>query len=229
MSEEIIYCANGCRKDGHATQTTPPDRICRNCDNQLHRWLADIPNNYALLPRFIEHGTTERNPDSVATKAAQAPAPMRLEIIDLLDTRLGRIWNGTAPASDRRGTIGTLTAHVNHLADGRHLTNIPTQLTVTDACRLLQRHRIWLIQQDWITELFAEIKLLNRQLADAVGDYRRPPVGHCHVIHDDPNKPCGGPLFANPFGGVRCAKCQATWDANHLRLLGIAQAEAQQA
>jgi hypothetical protein len=226
MSDTITYCANGCRTNGHPTQTTAPDRICRSCDNRLHGWLADIPDNYALLPRFLEHGTTERNPESVATKRAFAPAPMRLEIIDLLDTRLGRIWNGTAPASDRRGTIGTLQAHVEHLATDRNLTNIPYPLTVVGACKLLQRHRIWLIRQDWIEDLYAELKTLHRQLSDAVGDYRRPPVGHCHVEHNAGT--CGGLLFANTYGGVRCAKCGAVWDADHLRLLGIAQAESEQ-
>lgn len=223
MSEAITYCANGCHTAGHPVQTTPPDRICRRCDNQLHRWLIDIANNYALLPTFVDHGTTERNPESKTTKAAYAGAPMRLEVIDLLDTRLGRIWNGTAPATDRRGTIGTLQAHVQHVADDRYLAHIPDPLTVTEACRLLQRHRLWLIQQDWISDLYAELKTLNRQLADAVGDYRRPPVGHCHLGTE--HGTCGGPLFANPYGGVRCARCGATWNAENLRLLGLAQAQ----
>ncbi|MCY1312923.1 hypothetical protein D9M70_633960 [compost metagenome] len=62
-------------------------------------------------------------------------------------------------------------------------------------------------------------------MADAVGEYRRPPVGRCHVDTDD-GATCGGKLFANPYGGVRCARCQATWDASELRILGLALAQA---
>lgn len=223
MSEQIIYCDNGCNTNGHPKQTEHGDHLCSNCDNQLRRWLNTIPDNYALLHLFIEHGTVERNPESQVTKRPTAPAPMRLEIIDLLDERLGRKWLGIAPTNDRRGALGTLKAHLDHIADDRHLTNVPTHPTVTEACRLLQRHRIWVIQQDWAHDFFTEIKQLNRDLSDAIGDYQRPPVGHCHVEHETGR--CNGPLFANPYGGVRCVKCGAVWDATHLRQLGLAQAE----
>jgi hypothetical protein len=108
---EIIYCANGCtRRHGDEWQrvtTEPPSQLCDRCEKRLHDWLRTLPDKYALLPGFLEHGATEKNPESKATKSANAPAPMRLDIIDLLDTRRGRRWNGTEPAHDRRGVVGT--------------------------------------------------------------------------------------------------------------------------
>lgn len=224
---DITYCANRCTSgpDKRRRTTKPPSQLCGPCETDLHRWLTAIPQNYALLPQFINHGTAEKNPDSKATKRAEAPAPMRLEVIDLLDTRLGRKWLGTAPADDRRGILGTLQSHVDHLRDERSLA--PSDPTVATACALLDRHRLWLAEQDWIDELYADVKAAHRSIADAIGDYRRPPVGRCHIATDD-DPACGGPLFANTYGGVRCAKCKAEWDADHLRQLGLAQAAAQQ-
>lgn len=226
MSTELTYCANGCtRRHGdqqHRATTEAPSQLCPQCEDRLHAWLTKIPDHYALLPTFIEHGTVDRNPESKATKAANAGAPMRLDIVDLLDTRRGRTMNGIAPAHDRRGVIGILKVHVERLAEERPLTTIAA-ISVTSACQLLDRHRLWLAEQDWITDLYEDIRILHRTLADACGDYRRPPVGTCHVPNTEGN-PCGGGLFANPYGGVRCSRCGATWDAAHLRQLGLAQA-----
>lgn len=225
---EIIYCRNGCtRRHGdtwQAVTTEPPSQLCTRCETRLHDWLHTLPDKYALLPTFLEHGAAERNPDSKATKSANAPAPMRLDIIDLLDTRRGRRWNGTEPTTDRRGVVGTLKVHIDNLIEERPLTAQPPITTVTAACNLLDRHRLWIAEQDWVDLLYEDLRQLHRELSEAVGEYRRPPVGRCHLTPEGANDPCGGPLFANPYGGVRCARCSSTWPADQLRLLGLAQA-----
>lgn len=220
---ELRYCATHCRRNGHPTQINPPATICQRCEDQIRDWCRNIPDLYALLPTFIEHGTTDTNPDSKATKAAQAPAPMRLEIIDLLDERRGRRWQGTEPTDDRRGVFGTVLAWANYIRDERHLAT-PEPTTVTDACQLLGNHMLWFADQDIAAEAHAELKALHRDLSDAVGNYRPRPVGSCHVT-DDNDQPCGGPLMANQHGGVHCPRCGSTWDANRLRQLGLAQAQ----
>lgn len=225
---EIIYCAARCTNSGRPATTTPPSRLCPRCEDNLHTNLNTIADTWPKLDAFIEHGTTTRNPDTKATKAAVAPAPMRLEIIDLLDTRLGRKWNGTAAAHDRRGVAGTVQPHVERLIEERRLTQPHDHRDIPAACRLLDKHRLWLAEQDWVGYLYADVTAINKQVSDAVGDYKQRPVGTCHVVPDEGEQPCGGPLFANTYGGVRCARCRATWDAAHLRQLGLAQAEAEQ-
>jgi hypothetical protein len=226
----IRYCANGCtRRDGDQRNRVQlrgdtQSRICGHCEDNLTKWLTHIPTNYTLLPGFIAHGTTEQNPESKATKRAEAAAPMRLEVIDLLDTRLGRKWQGLTPTSDRRGVIGTLQAHAEAVQDGRNLT-APLPTHVTGYCAFLRRHLLWIAEQDWVTEFATEMKALNRTVAEAAGIYQRPPVGRCHVPTGDDDTPCGGPLFASDYGGVHCVRCSATWDAAHLRQLGLAQAQ----
>lgn len=222
-----VQTINPCAVHPSHQHPDPPARLCRRCETNLREWLTNIPNKYALLPRFLEHGTTDSNPDSKATKRAEVAAPMKLQIVDLLDTRLGRKWLGTQATDDRRGALGTLYAICTEIHDSRNLTGpLPTNVTAT--CDYLTRHILWLTEQDWIGDTYNEIRLLHRELSDAIGEYRPKPVGRCHVIPDEAEDPCGGPLFANPYGGVRCARCQASWDASKLRVLGLAQAAAQE-
>lgn len=215
-----MTCITYCRVNGnHPTEA--PAQLCQRCEDNLRSWLRDIPHRYALLPTFAEHGTTDRNPDSKATKRAEAPAPMRLEVIDLLDTRLARKWQGTNVTDNRRGVVGELDAIARNIHDGRNLTG-PIPNNVTGLCDYIGRHILWLVEQDWIGDTFNEVKALHRALSDAVGIYRPKPVGRCHVIPDDHDQPCGGPLMANRYGGVRCPRCESTWDAENLRILGAA-------
>lgn len=227
---EIRYCVTGCKRDSPdgdriRVQIDPPSRICGRCEDNIHEWLTELPNLYALLPLFTIPGTVEKNPETATTKRAEVAAPLRLDVLDLLDTRHGRIWLGTAPAHDRRGVVGTLLVHAERLTDERPLTTPPAP-NVSALCTLLDRHRLWLAEQDWITDFHDELKTIHRACSEANGHYRRPPVGHCHIEGDE--GPCNGPLYANKNGGVRCAKCGATWDATHLRQLGLAQAAAQE-
>lgn len=228
--QAIRYCANGCtRRDGERRNrvqlpTDNPATICGRCVANLNTWLTGIADNYGKLGRFIQHGTTEGNPESKATKRSEAAAPMRLEVIDLLDERLGRKWQGLAPTSDRRGVIGALQAPAEQVTDERNLTGaLPT--TVGGLTAFLRRHLNWITEQPWVPDFYDEMKRLDRAISDAIGDYKRPPVGKCHVPADDAGTPCGGPLFASTYGGVHCARCHATWDAAHLRQLGLAQAQ----
>jgi hypothetical protein len=223
----IRYCANRCTRRTGDTRTRVqlpsgnPSRICGRCEKHLTDWLRDIPTNYALLPGFIHHGTTEPNPGSKATKRSEEAAPMRLGVIDLLDQRHARKWLGLVPTEARRGAIGTLHAHADRVRDERPLTgDLPD--TVTGLCGFLARHLLWIAEQDWVVEFTIEVKALNRAVAEAVGIYQRPPVGKCHITTDD-GTPCGGPLYASEYAGVSCHRCQATWDPAHLRQLGMAQ------
>lgn len=223
----IRYCANGCKSvyDGKRSPTqVKSDRalVCDHCEDQIEKWLREIPDHYALLPEFMLPGSAEKDPGSKATKAAYVALPVRLEVIDLLDQRPGRIWQGTAPAHDRRGVIGTLVVLVERLVDEKPLTP-PTNVTVSSACSLLARHRLWIAEQEWVTLLHDDLKQLHRALADAVGIYRRPPVGRCQVLmgEGDDTKPCAGGLYPTEYGSVRCTRCGETWNSDKLRLLGM--------
>ena len=222
----ITYCANACTTR-HGDESTPvtteaPSQLCKRCEGRLHDWLVKIPETFALVPMFVEHGSTPADPDGIKTKSAPTQAPMRLDVIDLLDTRRGRKWNGTEPTEDRRGVIGALLPWVDELIEQRPLTQ-PAPTSVTGCCELLDRHRLWLAEQDWIADLYDEIRRLNRTLSDAIGDYRQKPVGTCPATTD--NSDCGGPIYAT-LTGAHCARCGETWQEGQLRLLGSAMSVA---
>jgi hypothetical protein len=234
---KITYCANACtmrrRDEKIPKRTTPPSRLCRSCEDRLREWLREIPTNAALVPLVIEHGTVDADPGSKATKRAWAPAPLRLEVLDLLDSRLGRKWQGTAVRDDARmGPLGDLINEADVVTDRAGVTPSlpPIEMTMTQVCDFLARHLTWITRQDEesVKAFYKTIGKVHRAFADAVGDFRRPPVAHCHIARSD-GTACGGPIYASDYGGVRCARCTTTWDPGQLRLLGMAQEDKENA
>ncbi len=222
----MTACLNGCHTrpdtDGnrHPVQTEDPSLVCRACEDRLLDWLDDIPTTYLLLPAFIEPGSVDGNPESKTTKAANPPVPVRLEVLDLLDERHGRRWQGTAAADDRRGVLGTLESWARMVREERKVATPVDAATVAGEAACLRRHLLWICEQPWVTELYTDIKTLHRDLADAVGDYRPRPVGRCENITEDGD--CGGPLLPSKWAtGVHCVRCGAQWTESDLERLGL--------
>lgn len=221
----MTACILGCRTrpdpDGnrHPVQTEDPSQVCRRCEDRMLGWLEKIPEHYALLPAFLEPGSVDANPESKTTKAANPPVPVRLEVLDLLDTRHGRRWQGTQPADDRRGVLGTLESWARLVREEKNITT-SQGCTVAYEAATLRRHLLWVCEQPWVTELYEDLKLLHRQLSDAVGDYRPKPVGVCQVVTEDGE--CQGALMPSRYAvGVHCGRCGASWSETDLERLGL--------
>lgn len=227
MSTERTSCINGCtRKNASGNREAAPARhghLCDGCYARLETWLREIPERFALVPEYLTQGAPiDPNPGSKATKRTNAPAPLRVAALDLLDTRRGRKWLGTEPSDDRRGAIGTLLAIANEIRvlRGSPIKNDSHVLGEADYIRLSLET---LATQEWVFDAYKEIKTLYRELGDAVGIYPPRPVATCNVVDpntDDPH-PCGGPLYPSKGGGVYCAKCSEHWDTTDLRRLGL--------
>lgn len=244
-------CLNGCQRgsgDARGPVLCEPGMLlCDPCQSRLDTWLRAIPDAYALLPAVQDHGTVPGNPETARTKQPDAPAPMRLEVTDLLDTR------------NERGALGILHAWANAVRDERRLPRRCTcnharpshgtgrgpakhhctaagcgcsryheiPHTMAGECALLLAHLAWCAQQDWAGDLYDELRILQRQLADTVGDYRAKPVGKCAALTDRPGAPvpvlCGGALVMDRTGhGVHCVTCGTRHEANaELRELGL--------
>lgn len=219
-------CVNGCHTrpdtDGnrHPVLTEDPSLLCRACEDRLLGWLDKIGEHYLLLPDFLTPGSVETNPESKTTKAADPPVPVRLEVLDLLDTRHGRRWLGTQAAQDRRGVLGTLESWARMVREERNLATPDDAATVIGEAAFLRRHLLWIAEQPWVDELYDDIRTLHRQLADAVGDYRPRPVGRCGVATEDGE--CGGALMPSRWSvGVYCGRCGASWTETDLERLGL--------
>lgn len=241
MTNQIIYCANGCTKrprnnpdeDPIPVTTTPPSMLCDTCEEHLRTRLKDIPDRHAHLPIHLLPGTTiDENPDQRTTTRTTGAAPMRLDVVDLLDDRTvlantpkhpatGRLASNPIVGTDRRGTLGTLHPHAQRLREVRGLDQ-PLEITVAGEADLLARHTTWLLahDRDWIHELSDDIARIHRRLGDAIGEYRQRPVGSCPIDCDD-GSTCGGPLMPVAYGAVRCPRCATMWTSADLRRLGL--------
>lgn len=231
MSEDLTYCVRGCTRT-NANQEREPKfadvgLLCHSCLNRLEKWLTEIPERFALLPEFLTPTTDlESNPEAANPKRTNSPAPLRVAALDLLDDRLGRRWQATEPTQDRRGAIGTLLAIANEIRTSRGSARLTNSHVLTEADYI--RHALDLLAHSpGIAEIHDELRILHRELGDAVGIYPPKPVGTCQ-IPDDNDAPCGGPLLPNA-GGVSCPRCDNHWDHNTLRFLGRTLEEAETA
>jgi hypothetical protein len=211
---DIVACVNGCTRrhpDGtrHPVRVATPNLACHRCTDRLDTWLREIPEHYAALPALLTTATVD--PDTRYGRRADPPAPMRLDIIDLLDHRHG-------PCGDEfHGALGALAGWVRVTAEDRRVA-LPDG-TMSAMAGFLLRHLDWIVQQPFVDDLTSEIRALHRQLATAVGIHPPAPVGHCTATGADGNQ-CGGPLWPDRIGGVVCGTCGDRWSSLALARLG---------
>ncbi|MFC5268443.1 hypothetical protein ACFPJ1_40595 [Kribbella qitaiheensis] len=248
-------CLNGCQQgtgDARGPVLCQPGQyLCsddtdkrRSCLTKLDGWLRDLPTLFGLLLWVKGHGTVPGNPENARTKQPDAPAPMRLEVVDLLDQRPGfgalALLHGWAElVREQRNQPRHCTC--GHLALGHQPNSVvactaktcrchayqPIAPTVAAECKMILANLAYCTEQAWAGDLYTELKDLNRQLADTVGDYRARPVGKCAKLTDKPGVPvqvlCGGALVMDREGhGVTCLTCGTHHRADEgLRELGL--------
>jgi hypothetical protein len=241
-------CLNGCQRG------TGPERatvlcqgvqlLCTDCTKRVDAWLRSIPDSVALLPHVADHGTVPADPGTKHTKRPDPPAPMRLEVTDLLDQRpgygvLGIVHSWATVVREERNQPARCTCGhmaLGHKPDGAIRCTArkckcgeyrPIQPTVTAEVHVLVANLPWIVEQAFAVDLYDEIRQLNRTLTDTLGDYRARPVGKCAVLVDRPGVPipvlCGGALLMDKTGhGVHCVTCGTRHEANaELRELGL--------
>lgn len=119
-------CLNGCQRPQDGVMVAVPCQgaqlLCPECSARIDKWLRAVPDSYALLDEVRDHGTVPSDPGTKHTKRPDAPAPMRLEVDDLLDSRRGYQYDddGTPILSDnRRGVLGIVHAWAQLIRDQR--------------------------------------------------------------------------------------------------------------
>lgn len=215
-------CVIGCQvtrtlDDGttkRVPRLTESGYLCDPCRDRLDSWLANtgIPEDYALLGFVALPGSVEKAPGSKTGKRADPPAPVRVEVLDLVDDRQGWRSDGT---TDGRGVLGLIESWGRLVREERGM-RIPTApATLTGECAFLHKQLDWLCSRPWIDEMYHEIRAAARELSTAIGYPWPQPIGRC------PELDCGEPLWMPPEGAnaVICGKCGAQWKRERWLLL----------
>lgn len=194
---------------------------CGPCVQRLDEALADIVELFALLPTFVLPGSVPMS-DLPHGKQVDAPAPVRLEILDHLDDRIvdqpGDI--------QRRGIIGVLEQWSRLVAEEQRFSPRPGRATVATEVGFLRTHLKWATEQPWVDEFADEIagaRGIHRQLQAAVGETRPKPIGQCPatVVREGQPTACGAALYAPVYGDtVTCNRCGEMWTKDRWLWLG---------
>jgi hypothetical protein len=208
---------------------TLPHREPKSAANGLlvcahhRRWLAesidDIVITVALLPHFYEPGTAVDDGHQVKGKRVDPPAPVRLDVVALLDRRTIAHNPG-----DLVPVLAILESWASLIREERQLQPCKRPTTVTSEAGTILAHLDWAATQPWVDDLAKEIREVKSALHSAIGDHAPRPVGTCPVIHPETGE-CNGKLYQDRYGGmsVTCRKCGETWGETELRRLGLMQ------
>jgi hypothetical protein len=183
--------------------------LCRRHYSWVDRTLTEITELYALVPDALLPGPGS---DIRSGNAVDSPAPGNLTVMAITDRR-AKTPIDMDGEDDVPDVIGTLTSWARVVAEQRHVPQPDGNLATS--VRILRRERHWIAGQDWVDDYAAELGVVHRWFARAVGDTMWPkPIGRC------PND--GTPLF-NTVGldEVTCRKCKATWAGIHLARLRL--------
>jgi hypothetical protein len=191
--------------------------VCRHHHGWLRDSIDDIVITYALLPHFYEPGTAVDDGHQVKGKRVDPPAPVRLDVVALLDRRTAYRHPG-----DIVPVLAILEAWATLVRDERKIQPC-RNTTVTSEAGLLLGHLDWIIGEPFVTDFAEEIRQVKSALHSAIGDHAPRPVGTCPVVHPDNDTECGGKLYQDRYGGmsVTCRKCGETWGETELRRLGL--------
>lgn len=209
-----------CRHKLRADETI----TCQTCIDKLDDALADTLTLFALLPAVIEPGSVQLD-DMPHGRQIDAPAPVRLEVLDMLDDR--RAWSPAvdAPGDNRRGVVGLLESWATRMRQERRYS-IPTgSPSVASEIGALRNNLAWIVEQDWVETFADEILKLHRDLEAVCGEPKAKPIGHCPEMvkreGSDELAPCGAPLFPPIYGEtVTCERCKTSWPKDKWLLLG---------
>lgn len=202
-------------------------------ERQLARAKADLlalPDLVAELALCL----TERGAPSDGgghAKVTGSPAPMRLDVLHLVDEREKPLWWGEDPREadlqDRYGVLWSLASWSrvisDEMPDAPYLAETPT---VVSEVQYLASAWDWISQQQWADELCQDVSSLAAQCRSSLGIRReyRPRCRYCRntvVPVDADGQPSTWDLCA--YG--RCTGCEATFAPGpELATLGKVQA-----
>ena len=184
--------------------------VCPGCQTHIDQQLAELPDLYARLFDELEPGTVV--PDGTRPTKADAPLPVRLEVLNLRQ-RGGMVaileeWE-TAWREDFELTAGTFRGD--------------TEQTLVGVIEFL---RVWLDKAcavfPGMAAFAGEVRDLHATCRALLGEIESTfSPGACPVILDDATE-CHGRLTVDRWGAnnVSCPECHTEWTPEKWLLLG---------
>jgi predicted RNA-binding Zn-ribbon protein involved in translation (DUF1610 family) len=159
---------------------------------RFHADLDEIPLLFADLPPVL---TGIKGEGSGVHQPPSSKPPLSMQIVSLLDTSLkdAAQWQETDPRGrdvlDRYGVIPRVGLWVRMTAEemddaGEQHTALDDWQTLGTLCGALKMYTGWLITQQWVTELAADMKALRSELEQATGVRKefKPRCRWCHHL-----------------------------------------------
>jgi hypothetical protein len=199
----------------HKPAAATHNLLCKHHNQKLDTLTHYITEAHKLLKYFYEPGTAQDDGKQIHGKRIDPPAPVRLDILSILDRRTTYKHPG-----DPVPVARIIEDWCGIIREDRNITT-PTTPNLSDDLQLINTHLEWITQQEWVKDFLAELLIVRNALANAIGDNSPKPVGNCPITTD--TQTCDGKLFQNPNNGlsVSCNTCGETWGELELKRLGL--------
>lgn len=192
----------------------PPRRACDICVHDLGGLLDELDDRLPLLPDLLVPSGV---PSSVRLARDASPAPLRVDVLALLDDR-GDL-----------SVIGVLQPFADALAADRRLSG------QVDPIRSLRAHLEWISAADWLEPFAKALRRITEEVRRVLGEQARP-VATCRreVSTRTETRPdgtrvevsieCRGAIMASAWSDTAvCARCGDVWERARWQHLGRLQ------
>lgn len=195
-------------------RATPGYRTCNSCSDRIREAIGEIPGQYvalteveALLPQTFEDG--RRGP------GFGSRSPARDIVIAVTD------WRTTWTEDDRlHNPLGVLRSWASMVRDEVN-EQPPEHTTIHTEAALLVRRLDHVTRQEWVPDMWRELRECRDQLRTIAGEPRPVPIGRCPNIPEGRTEDCGTPLYAPLHGDtITCRGCGEQWPRSRWQLLG---------
>ena len=204
----IPNCRGGGKDDDGNAQPQSAGEGITVCEHHYRRYrdgIAEIVDLYALLPTMLDP-STQPDTSGVRMKRTDPPAPLRLDVVALLDPRTERADDDTSMY-----VLGELDRACAAIRARRGIAQPDTEQPVTAVQRLLAAHAAWCAQHDWFPGLYDIVMPVVAVMRSATGMTPPKPVGRCHLPGRYDEK-CGGAVHEiDGEGALECSRCRARW------------------
>lgn len=230
VSGPVALCTLRPCKDRHVDPSQPRQAtngllVCLRHLRLFRETLDDTVALYATLGMVAMPGAIPQV-GKRRTRMAEAPAPVRLEVLALRDprSRAGLDTSGVDRSGGLMSALAVLGGWAGMVREERKLSAPEGPATVTGEALTLIRHLDWICGQEWVDECWIEIRQLHAKLRQVHGEERPQSIGDCPVLlgEGEDMAACKTPLFPPMYGdAVQCRGCGAVWSGTEVIRLGL--------